>query len=72
MKITKDTNKLSIDVVKAINFILVTETSLSLFISITNTPNKGIKSKDDNSIKKKQRQDLKNITYNSISYTLTP
>ena len=55
MKIIKDTNKFSIDVVKAIIFIFVNETPFSLLTKITNIPIMGIKSKDDNNIYKTKR-----------------
>lgn len=49
---TRDTNRLSIDVVKAIIFMFSNETPLFLLTSITNTPIIGINSKDDNNIYK--------------------
>ena len=52
---TRDINKLITDVVKAINFIFISETPLSLFTSITNTPIMGINSKDDNNINNKKK-----------------
>jgi hypothetical protein len=55
MKITKDKNKLAIDEVKAINFIFVTESPLSLLTKMANTPIIGIKSKDDNNIYRKNK-----------------
>ena len=55
MKITKDINKLTIELVRAINLTLVNEIPLSLFTSITSTPKRGIKSNDDNNITKKQK-----------------
>jgi hypothetical protein len=53
---TKDTNKLSMDVVKAINLIVINETPLSLLTKIASTPNMGINSKDDNNIKKTKKK----------------
>jgi hypothetical protein len=53
MKITKITNvksKFIIDVVKAIQFILASDISLFLIISIESIPRKDIKSKEDNNI----------------------
>ena len=47
---TRDTNKLIMDVVKAVNFMFKTETPLSLLTSMTNTPIMGIKSRVDNII----------------------
>ena len=41
MKITKDINKLTIELVRAINLTLVNEIPLSLFTSITSTPKRG-------------------------------
>jgi hypothetical protein len=57
MKIIKDMDKLSIEQVKAINFILVNETPLSLLTNITSTPAMGINSKDDNNIYKQTKTD---------------
>ena len=64
IKITKDNNKFTIDEVKAIHFMFVAETPLSLLTIIPNTPNIGIKSKDNNNIKKKKI--ITSIVYNDI------
>ena len=55
MKIIKEMNKLSIEVVRAINLTFVNETPFSLFTSIATTPKIGIKSKDNNNIYKKKK-----------------
>ena len=52
---TRDINKLIMEVVKAINLIFISETPLSLFTNITNTPIMGIKSNDDNNMDKKRK-----------------
>ena len=67
MKIIKDIIKLSIDVLKAIYFIFVNETSLSLLTNITNTPIIGIKSKDDNNIYKTKRTNT-SVSHRMIMY----
>ena len=71
IKIIKDTNKLNIDAVKAINLILVNETPLSLLTNIKNTPIIGIKSKDNNNIIKKNKiKYLCNAYNDKVSPTL--
>ena len=51
--------KFKTDVVKAMNFMFVNETPLSLLTNMARTPNIGMISKDDNNIyKKKQNKSL--------------
>jgi hypothetical protein len=56
MNTTKEINKFKIDVIKAINLMFPTDTPRSLLINIASTPSIGVKSKDDNNIKKKKRK----------------
>lgn len=55
MKITNEIKKFKIDVVKAINFMLAKDTTLSLLKNIASTPSIGVKSKDNNNIYKKKK-----------------
>ena len=50
MKITNEIKKFNIDVVRAINFMLLNDSPLSLLINIASTPSIGVKSRDDNNI----------------------
>jgi hypothetical protein len=50
MKITKDINKFTIEVVNAIALITVNDAPKSLYIKISKIPITGIKSKDDNNM----------------------
>lgn len=54
MNTTKEINKFKIDVIKAINLMFPTDTPRSLLINIASTPSIGVKSKDDNNIKKNE------------------
>jgi hypothetical protein len=58
MNTTKEINKFKIDVIKAINLMFPTDTPRSLLINIASTPSIGVKSKDDNNIKKKRKLPL--------------
>ena len=55
MKITNEIKKFKIDVVKAINLMLLKDSSLSLLKNIASTPSIGVKSKDDNNMYKKKK-----------------
>lgn len=55
MKIIKEINKLTIEVVRAINLTFFKETPFSLFTNIATTPKIGIKSKDNNNIYNKKK-----------------
>ena len=55
MNIMNEIKKFKIDVVKAMNFMFVNETPLSLLTNIASTPNIGMKSNDDNNIYKIKR-----------------
>ena len=43
------------DVVKAMDFMLANDSPLSLLINIASTPNRGVKSKDDNNMYKNKK-----------------
>ena len=56
MKITNEIKKFKIDVVRAMNFMLLNDSPLSLLINIASTPSIGVKSKDDNNIYKTKKK----------------